>query len=187
MTFSRLCLAVSAAALLATPALAQDAAAPAAAAWTPIQGSGDVVATLQASGKFTQFLSAMQGANLTSILKQQPNITVFAPTDEAFYAQFPGNEIEQMRVANQLQPRMTYLIVGARVPSSAITGSAGPAPTVSGQSIYLDGTKTPAMVNDAHILQADVQASNGVIHVLDQVPAPGFTPAAPAAAAAPAG
>lgn len=183
----RLCLAGSAAALLATSAFAQTASAPAApaqSAWAPIQPAGDVVATLQASGRFTRFLSAAQSANLTAILRAQPNITVFAPSDAAF-AQLPTGTVEQWTSSQQIQGKIAYHIVNTRVPSAALAGKAGAVPAVAGGSLYLDGSKTPPMVNDANIIQADVAASNGLIHVIDKVLTPGFTPAVPAADAAP--
>lgn len=181
----RLCLAGASAALLATSAMAQPAAPAAASGWAPIQASGDVVATLQASGRFTRFLSAAQSANLTAILRQQPNITVFAPSDAAF-ALLPTGTVEQWTSSQQVQGRIAYHIVNTRVPSAALAGKAGAVPAVAGGSLYLDGSKTPPMVNDANIIQADVTTSNGIIHVIDKVLTPGFTPPAAPVEAAPA-
>jgi uncharacterized surface protein with fasciclin (FAS1) repeats len=197
MQFKTLSAAVLAAALLA-PALAGSAfaqsptpdatpAAPTAAA--PATGgrvapAGDIIQTLQAAGQFSTLLKALDATNLTGVLKGAGPLTLFAPTDAAFAALPPG-QLDQLMSASPpaaLQKLLVYHIINARVDSTKIRGSKGPIPTAAGTSVYVNGSAEPMKVNDATIVQADVTVSNGVIHVVDHVLSPTFTPP-PAAAA----
>lgn len=191
-------LAVSAAFAVATPVLAQTPAVPAApaapAAAAPAPATGDVFETAKKAGQFNTFIKAVEATNLTDVLKKQPQLTVFAPTDAAFQALPPGELDKLMLPENraQLQKLLTYHIVNARVDTSKIRGARGPVPTVAGNAVQIDGSNEPLKVNDATITRPDVLATNGVIHVVDKVlsphvaaaPAPmAATPAAPAAEA----
>ncbi len=215
MRFNRLLSTAAAAALVACPALglAQNAAAPVAAAPSapaapaappaaPLPPSpnmapnGDWVATLKASGHFTILLKALDTNQLTAPLKGLPNLTVFAPTDEAFNA-LPAGQLQLLMspgAAAQLRKVLTYHVINASVDSTKIKGAKGPVATVDApQQVMLDGSGDTMLVNNADIIQADVRVANGVIiHVLDKVliPAdvmlPGSTAAvAPAAPSTP--
>jgi uncharacterized surface protein with fasciclin (FAS1) repeats len=155
-------------------------AATAAGAYRPIAPAGDILSTLQASGEFTTFLKAAQATNLTTILKNQPNITVLAPTDAAFAA-MPADQLNAlMQPGNvaQLQKLVTYHLINARLPSPDIKGHAAtPIPSVAGVPVTLDGSGEAIKVNDATVIQPDVTASNGVIHVIDKVLLPPTTAA----------
>lgn len=162
---------VSGAALAQAPAAAPPAAAPAAApappsaaaqAYKPIASAGDLVATLAASGQFTKFLAAADKANLTATLKGPRALTLFVPTDAAV-----GTALDTVP-PEQLQPLLLYHIYGNKITADQITGKKGAVPTAANKAIEVDGSMTPSKVNDAVILQADVQASNGVIYVLDK-------------------
>ncbi|MFT4253951.1 MAG: fasciclin domain-containing protein [Caulobacter sp.] len=192
MYVTRFLSAAAAVALLSGVAVAQDApstAAPAApppavAPATKVTANGDLIATAQASGQFTIFLKALDATNLTSVLKSNPNLTVFAPTDAAFAA-LPAGELDRlMQPANaaQLQKVLTYHVINTKVDSSKINGAKGEVKTVEGSSVVLDGSGTTAMVDGAHIVQADVQATNGVLHVVDKVLIPKDVPIQAAAA-----
>jgi uncharacterized surface protein with fasciclin (FAS1) repeats len=171
---------LTAAALLAalsTPVFAQAPAAPAAAAAPAVnvKPSGDIVATLTASGQFTMLLKALDATSLTAVLKTPGPLTLFAPTDAAFAA-----ATVDMNDKAALQQLLVYHIINAKVDEAKIKGSKGPIPSAANKPLYVDGSSTPYKVNDATILQ-DVNVSNGVIHVVDKVLSPGFTPpAAPA-------
>ncbi|MBI1683027.1 fasciclin domain-containing protein [Caulobacter hibisci] len=185
---TRLLSAAAAVALLSGAAVAQTAApaqAPAAAPpATKVSPNGDLIATAQASGQFTTFLKALDATNLTSVLKTNPNLTVFAPTDAAFAA-LPAGELDRlMQPANaaQLQKVLTYHVINTKVDSSKINGAKGEVKTVEGSSVTLDGSGTTAMVDGAHIVQADVVATNGVLHVVDKVLIPKDVPIQAAAA-----
>ncbi len=212
MTF-RACAAAVAALMAAAPAVAQPAApAPAAppaaapapppaaapappAGYKPVAPAGDILSTLQASGQFTTFVKAINATNLAQVFKAQPNITVLAPTDAAFAA-LPNAAtlFDQANVA-QLQKLVTYHLINARVDSAKIKGHAATQiPTVANSPVTLDGSGPALKANDANVIQADIVASNGVIHVVDKVLQPGGAPPAaapapadPAAAAAPGG
>jgi uncharacterized surface protein with fasciclin (FAS1) repeats len=154
------------------PATAAPAAAPAAGGAVSITPSGDIVQTLTASGQFTMLLKALDATNLTSVLKTPGPLTLFAPTDAAFAA-----ASVDMNDKAALQQLLVYHIINAKVDDSKIKGAKGPIPSAAGKPIYVDGSATPHKANDATIVQ-DVTVSNGVIHVLDKVLSPDFTPPA---------
>ncbi len=206
MLFSRLFSMTAIASVLALPlaASAQDtsAGAPVAAATAPpaaalppsphVMPNGNLVSTLQGSGHFTILLKAVDAAGLSDTLKSAPNITLFAPTDEAFQA-LPPSQLAQLlapKNAPILQKVLTYHLVNAKVDSSKIKGAKGPVATVENTKVVIDGSTDVLKVNDADIIQSDVMATNGIIQVIDKVLVPSDVslPAATAeAAAAPTG
>ena len=150
-----------------------------------------MVATLQGSTHFTVLTKALDASNLSGVLKSVPNLTLFAPTDEAF-ANLPSAQLAALmdaKNANLLQKILTYHLVHLDLDSSKIKGAKGPVTSVETASLQLDGSGDPLKVNDANIIQADVRATNGVIHVVDKVliPAGVTIPVAAAAAAGAAG
>lgn len=161
----------AAAAAPAKAAATTPAETPAAVGATPkVAAAGDIVATAQASGQFTTFLKAAEATNLTGLLKTTPNLTVFAPTDAAFAA-LPAGELDKLMLPEnkaQLQKVLIYHVINAKVPSSEFKGATRKAATVAGPSVELAGGAT-LKVNDADIVQADVMATNGIIHVVDKV------------------
>jgi uncharacterized surface protein with fasciclin (FAS1) repeats len=168
-----------------------QATAPAGAA--TLKPNGDIMTTLRTSGQFNSFVKALDATNLGGLLQKQPNITVFAPTDAAFAAAFPGDQLQQMMGSEagkqQLQKLLIYHLINARVDSAKIKGARGPVPAGSGDKIVLDGTVEGGQLKaeNANIVQADVACSNGLIQVVDQVMKPGSVPEAnpePAPAAA---
>lgn len=165
------------------PAAEQASASSAPAA--KVVAQGDLVQTAQASGQFNTFLKAAEATNLTNLLKTQKNITVFAPTDAAFAA-LPAGELDRLMLPEnkaQLQKLLIYHMVNAPVTSTEFKGSTRSAATVAGPSVELKGGDQ-LMVNDADIVQADIAASNGVMHVIDKVLSPtGSTTTASADAA----
>lgn len=204
MHFNRLLTAAAAAALMAGAAQAQvnneakptEAAPPAAPAGeaaapaTPqVVAHGDIIETARASGQFKTFIKAADATNLTGLLKQTKNLTVFAPTDAAFAALPPGELDKLMLPENkaQLQKLLTYHIINARLDSSKFEGAKGPVPTVAGTTVEIDGSGDHVMINNADLVQADVMATNGIVHVIDKVLMPASVSAAvstPASAAA---
>ena len=181
--FHRLCLAAAASLAVAVPAAvwAQDTAAPAAppaaAPAAPTEASpnltanGNIFTTLKASGKFTILTKALDEAQLSKVLSTTPNITLFAPTDQAFNALPPAqlNALMQPDNAPVLQKVLIYHLVNASLPSDKIKGSKGQVPSVETSKLQLDGSGAPLKVNDADIIQPDVKASNGIIQVVDKV------------------
>ncbi|AZS23452.1 fasciclin domain-containing protein [Caulobacter sp. FWC26] len=163
---------------------ASATAAPAAQA--PVVAKGDLIDTAQASGQFTTFLKAVSAVNLTNVLKTNQNLTVFAPTDAAFAA-LPAGTLDTLLLPENgpmLQKVLTYHLINAKVDSSKIKGAKGEVKSVEGSPLLLDGSGATPMVDGATITQADVMASNGVLHVVDKVLLPKDVPGLQAAASA---
>lgn len=191
MITQRLLTAAAAVALMTGVAAAQDmsapaAQAPAAAAASPVVAKGDLIQTAQASGQFNTFLKAVGAVNLTSVLKTNQNLTLFAPTDAAFAA-LPAGELDKLMLPENgpmLQKVLTYHLINAKVDSTKIKGAKGEVKSVEGSPLLLDGSGAAPMVDTATITQADVMATNGVLHVVDKVLIPKDIPGLQAAASA---
>ncbi|WP_297511972.1 fasciclin domain-containing protein [uncultured Caulobacter sp.] len=183
MITQRLLTAAAAVALMTGVAQAQDmtAAAPAGqapAAASPVVAKGDLIQTAQASGQFNTFLKAVSAVNLTSVLKTNQNLTLFAPTDAAFAA-LPAGELDKLMLPENgplLQKVLTYHLINAKVDSSKIKGAKGEVKSVEGSPLLLDGSGATPMVDGATITQTDVMATNGVLHVVDKVLLPKDVP-----------
>jgi uncharacterized surface protein with fasciclin (FAS1) repeats len=143
----------------------------------PATTDADVVDTAIAAGDFTTLVSAVQAAGLEDTLRGEGPFTVFAPTDEAFAA-LPDGTIETLLAdpAGDLTDILTYHVVAGAVPAADVVGLDGQQiTTVNGAAITVgvadDGsvTLTDAAGNDVAVVATDVQASNGVIHVIDAV------------------
>lgn len=189
MISKRLLTAAAAIALTAGAAHAQTttneaSAMTAPAAQAPVVAKGDLIDTAQASGQFTTFLKAVSTVNLTNVLKTNQNLTVFAPTDAAFAA-LPAGTLDTLLLPENgpmLQKVLTYHLINAKVDSSKIKGAKGEVKSVEGSPLMLDGSGATPMVDGATITQADVMASNGVLHVVDKVLLPKDVPGLQAAA-----
>jgi len=154
----------------AAPAAPAAAAAPASGApASRVVANGDIIQTIKLSGQFNTFVKAADATNLTTLLKNNQNLTVFAPTDAAFAAMPPGELDKLMADKPRLQKLLTYHIINARLDAAKIKGAKGAVPTVATAPVELDGSEGAMKVNDADIVQADVMASNGIIHVIDKV------------------
>lgn len=167
----------SAAPTAATPAAPAAVATPAAPA---LVAKGDVVETLKADGRFKTLIKALDATNMTSVLKSNRNLTVFAPTDAAFAALPPGELDKLMKDPPALQKLLTYHVVNATVDSTKIKGAKGGVKTVAGSEVVLDGSGEGLKANTASIVQADVRPTNGTIHVVDAVLTPETAPSAAA-------
>jgi len=132
--------------------------------------STDIVDTAVAAGSFTTLVTALQAADLVDTLKGPGPFTVFAPTDEAF-AKLPAGTVEDLlkpENKSKLQAILTYHVVPGKVMSSD-AAMLTTAKTVNGQSFRISNSDSGLMVDQAHITQADIVTSNGVIHVIDEV------------------
>lgn len=165
------------------------AAAPALPASPNLAPNGSIFTTLKSSGDFKILTKALDAAQLSKVLSSQPGLTLFAPTDEAFNALPPAQLTALMQPDNApiLQKVLIYHLVNLSLDSSKIKGSKGQVPSVEASKLQLDGSGTPLKVNNADIIQTDVRASNGIIHVVDKVliPADVTLPSASAAVATP--
>lgn len=143
--------------------------------------SQDIVDTAVSAGSFTTLATALQAAGLVDTLKGPGPFTVFAPTDEAFAKLPPGTVEALLQDQEKLRSVLLYHVVPGRVTAADVAGLQS-ATTVQGASLTID-TADGVKINDARVTQADVMASNGVIHVIDTVLLP---PEAASAAEAPA-
>ena len=147
------------AALVAAPAFAQDAPPPA-------DSPATIAEVLIADGRFTTLVAAAEQAGLTDALAAPGPLTLFAPTDEAFAALGEGT-LDELSV-DQLRGILLGHVAEGSVPAAAAI-EAGSATTLAGHSVAIVGTEDGVMVGNASVIEADVVASNGVVHVVDAV------------------
>jgi len=129
----------------------------------------DIVDTALSAGNFSTLAAALGAAGLIETLKNEGPFTVFAPTDQAFA------KIPPQALSNLLQPEnkeklaaiLTYHVVPGRVTAHDVA-NLNSATTLQGQTLTIskqDGVK----INDAKVIAPDVEATNGIIHVIDTV------------------
>ena len=129
----------------------------------------DIVDTAVAAGSFTTLVTAVQAAGLVETLKGDGPFTVFAPTDAAFAALPAGTVEDLLKPENKekLTAVLTYHVIAGKVMSGDLSDGMQAA-TVNGAEVTIT-TADGAKVNGANITGADIEASNGVIHVIDAV------------------
>ena len=152
---------VQAAALAATMALAGCA---------QTQSDPDIVEVAQSAGTFETLVAAVSAADLVATLQSDGPFTVFAPTDAAFAA-LPKGTVETLLLPenkDQLTAVLTYHVLPGKVMAADIAGQRLSPATVNGKTVHVDG-RNGVRVNNANVIQADIPASNGVIHVIDRV------------------
>jgi uncharacterized surface protein with fasciclin (FAS1) repeats len=127
----------------------------------------NIVETAREAGTFQTLLTAVDAAGLGETLADGGPFTVFAPTDEAFAALPPEIVSGLLADPPALARVLTYHVVPGRITSAQITNDSEQKTVEGGLlRIAVNGAVT---VNDAHVIQADVEAENGVIHVIDRV------------------
>lgn len=127
----------------------------------------NIVETAADAGTFTTLLAAAEAAGLVETLSGEGPLTVFAPTDEAFAA-LPEGTVEGLLADTEaLTAVLTYHVVAGAVMSGDLSDGMMAA-TVNGGEITIT-LGEQVMINDATVVAADIEASNGVIHVIDQV------------------
>lgn len=130
----------------------------------------DIVDTAVAAGSFQTLAKALQAADLIDTLKGPGPFTVFAPTDEAF-AKLPAGTLDDLlkpENKDKLRAILTYHVVAGNIPSAKVV-TLSSAKTVNGREVKITAMGGNVMVNNAHVVKADIPASNGVIHVIDTV------------------
>jgi len=135
--------------------------------------SKDIVDTAIDAGQFSTLVAAVDAAGLVETLKSDGPFTVFAPTDEAFAA-LPAGTVENLLLPenkDQLVAVLTYHVVPGKVMSSDIAGQSLNVASVQGSELAIDATDG-VTVDGANVVMADIETSNGVIHVIDQVVLP---------------
>jgi uncharacterized surface protein with fasciclin (FAS1) repeats len=119
------------------------------------------------AGSFKTLVQAVQAAGLVETLSGAGPFTVFAPTDDAF-AQIPQETLQAVLADKEkLTAILTYHVVPGKLMAADVVNSTQ-LQTVQGQSITVS-TEGGVRVDDANVIQTDIEADNGVIHVIDRV------------------
>jgi uncharacterized surface protein with fasciclin (FAS1) repeats len=159
---NKLFMAITSAAFLATVGTAQSA---------------NIAEVAKGAGTFNTLLAAAEAAGLSGALAQGENLTVFAPTDEAFSALPEGTVEELLKPENKskLAAILSYHVLPRKLMSNQLPGR-----TIHVKTIKAEGDKTLTVsksgsgvtVDGANVVTADIAADNGVIHVIDKVMLP---------------
>ncbi|OYV07216.1 MAG: Nex18 symbiotically induced protein [Verrucomicrobiales bacterium VVV1] len=129
----------------------------------------DIVDTAVAAGKFNTLVAAVKAAGLVDTLKGKGPFTVFAPTDEAF-AKLPAGTVEKLlkpENKKMLTDILTYHVVAGKVMAADVKTME--AKTVQGSSAAIKVADGKVTIDKANVVKTDIEASNGVIHVIDAV------------------
>lgn len=132
---------------------------------------GTIVDVAVANGSFTTLVAAVEAADLVETLSGEGPFTVFAPTDDAFAALPEGTLDSLLADTDALTSVLTYHVVAGEVPASEVVNLTE-ATTVNGASVSISVDGDTVMVGDATVVITDVEASNGLIHVIDTVLVP---------------
>ncbi len=137
---------------------------------TPAAPTMDIVDTAASAGQFNTLVAAVQAAGLVDTLKGDGPFTVFAPTDAAFAA-LPEGTVDSLLLPENrdtLVAVLTYHVVPGKVMAGDLAGKKLAVATVQGSTVDIDATGG-VMVDGANVTTADIEATNGVIHVIDAV------------------
>jgi transforming growth factor-beta-induced protein len=129
----------------------------------------NIVETAVGAGSFKTLTAALGAAGLAEVLQTKGPFTVFAPTDEAFAA-LPGGTVESLlkpENRDQLVTILKYHVVAGRVYSDQLKN--GQVMTLSGTNIKIDLNDRGAFINESKVATADIDTTNGVIHVINKV------------------
>lgn len=127
----------------------------------------NIVEIASANPNFSTLVSLLKKADLVSTLEGEGPFTVFAPTNEAFAA-IPASTLEELsNDPAKLKAVLLYHVVSGKVMSAQV--KPGNVATVEGADIQVTDKDGKMYINDAQIVTADIDASNGVIHVVDKV------------------
>lgn len=141
----------------------------------PVRAAGDIIASLKASGKFTTLLSLIETAGMTAKLQGKGPFTLFAPTDSAFAA-LPPAKLGVLKEKTSATAVVNFYVVpgmvmAAEFKSKADAQSYAAFTTMGGAEIKVHMARHVGK-EFATLQQADLMASNGVIHVVDKVMVP---------------
>ena len=131
---------------------------------------GDIVAVAAGNDSFETLVAAVKTAGLVETLQGKGPFTVFAPTDEAF-AKLPEGTLESLlkpENKEKLVSILTYHVVPGKVMAKDVVGLDS-AKTVNGKEVAIQVEGDTVMVGKAKVIKTDVNATNGVIHVIDTV------------------
>lgn len=137
---------------------------------TVAEAMTDTIVDVAVAGGFDTLVTAVQAAGLADTLAGDGPFTVFAPTDAAF-AKLPEGTVESLlkpENRDQLVAILTYHVVAGKVTAADVV-KLDDAKTVNGQDVRITVADSAVQVNDANVIKTDIEASNGVIHVIDTV------------------
>lgn len=137
----------------------------------------DLVDTAASAGNFETLIQAIEAADLDNTLKGSGPFTVFAPSDAAF-EQLPEGTVETWLLPDnkdKLIELLSYHVVPGKVLSSEISADVATVENLAGSELSID-TSAGVVINTAAVTQTDIEASNGVIHVIDKVIMPSNWP-----------
>lgn len=138
--------------------------------------AANIVETASEAGTFGTLLAAAQAAGLADALATTDNITVFAPTDEAFAA-LPAGTVESLLLEenrDQLVAILTYHVLPRELRSTDLPGRTIAVRTLNtSDTLRVTKSHGAVTVDGANVVAADIRADNGVIHVIDSVLMPG--------------
>jgi uncharacterized surface protein with fasciclin (FAS1) repeats len=161
MRKSRLVLALLAVTVVAIAASGSPASA-------DTRKQGDIVSTAVGAGQFTTLASLLKKAGVVGVLRGKGPFTVLAPTDAAF-AKVPKSTLAALGADRaKLRSVLLYHVLAGKVPAAKVVKLRS-AKTLNGQSVRIRLAGRKVFVGDARVVQTDVAASNGVIHVINQV------------------
>ena len=129
----------------------------------------NIVETAIAAGGFETLVAAVSAAGLAETLSGEGTFTVFAPTDEAFAA-LPAGTIDTLLAdpTGDLTQILLYHVLGSKAMAADVTDGLE-VETLQGGTVKFSVVDGKVMINDATIVTTDIEASNGVIHVIDAV------------------
>ena len=129
--------------------------------------SKNIVDTAIAAGNFKTLVASINAAGLTDTLTGKGPFTVFAPTDEAFKKLPPGALDAVMKDTVKLKAVLSYHVIAGHVDAKDV--KSGEVMTVQGSALTAAVSSSGVQVNGAHVKQADIAATNGVVHSIDTV------------------
>lgn len=135
------------------------------------QDTLSIVDIAVADARFTTLVTALDSTGLVSALAEDGPFTVFAPTNEAFEA-LPDGALEDLLAAedkSELESILLYHVVEGDIMSGDLEEGEQTVPTLQGDDLTITVSEDGVMVGEAQVVEADVDASNGVIHVIDGV------------------
>ena len=134
-----------------------------------LQSSNNIVETAVEAGTFRTLVAAVGAAGLADVLQSEGPFTVFAPSDAAFAA-LPEGTVESLLLPenrDKLVAILKYHVVAGRVYSDQLTN--GAVETLGGSKVMVKLGKSDVMINEARVTAANLDTTNGVIHVIDKV------------------
>jgi uncharacterized surface protein with fasciclin (FAS1) repeats len=140
-------------------------------ACTPMNSTPTIAEIASSNSDFSTLVAAASAAGLVDTLNSDGPLTVFAPTNEAFAA-LPDGTVETLlkpENKDKLAGILAYHVVPGNFPASTLVGKRGTLTSAQGGTLHTDGRNSGVKVEGANVTQADIMASNGVIHVIDKV------------------